>query len=251
MPFTIEQTLSGPARRPIGDRSHSLSAAVNRGMQVRELAVFLLLVVPSMILSFLAVKTGTLGFAITAVATILRDTGLVALVWLFLWKNGEPLGSIGLSSRSRWRDVVLGGALYVVLAPFVGSLENLLHAAGMSEPSTRLPNFLTVSRNAELILAVILVAVVAVAEEIIFRGYLIRRIAAVTGSTGAAVILSSVLFALGHGYEGTIGVITVGVTGLCFALVYLWRGSLVAPVTMHFILDFIGIVVVPLWKTHF
>jgi membrane protease YdiL (CAAX protease family) len=224
---------------------------VSRNVEVRELAVFLLLVVPSMILSFFAVKTGTLGFVTTAFATILRDTGLVALVWLFLWKNGEPLESIGLSSRSRWREIVLGGALYFVLAPVVGSVESLLHAAGISEPSTNLPNFLTVTGNAELILAVILVAVVAMAEEILFRGYLIRRIAAITGSTGAAVILSSILFALGHGYEGTIGVLTVGVTGLCFALVYLWRGSLVAPVTMHFILDFIGIVAMPLWKAHF
>ena len=250
MPFAIEQSLLGPDGISAGDKSHSLSSQINKGTQARELFVFLLLIVPSMILSFFVVKTGTLGFVTTAFATILRDSGLVALVWLFLSKNGEPLASIGLNNRGRRREIVLGGALYVVLAPVVGGVESLLHAAGMAEPSTRLPDFLTVTGNAELILAVILVAVVAIAEEIIFRGYLIRRITQITGSTGAAVALSSILFAFGHGYEGTIGVITVGVTGLCFALVYLWRGSLVAPVTMHFILDFTGIVAMPLWKAH-
>ena len=34
--------------------------------------------------------------------------------------------------------------------------------------------------------------------------------------------------------------------GLFFALVYVWRGSLIAPIIMHFLQDFIGIVVLPL-----
>jgi membrane protease YdiL (CAAX protease family) len=41
-------------------------------------------------------------------------------------------------------------------------------------------------------------------------------------------------------------VVTVGVMGLIFASVYRWRGSLVAPVAMHFMQDAIGIIVLPL-----
>jgi membrane protease YdiL (CAAX protease family) len=59
------------------------------------------------------------------------------------------------------------------------------------------------------------------------------------------VLLSSFIFSLGHGYEGTAGLATVGVMGAAFALVYLWRGSLVAPIVMHFLQDFIGIVLLP------
>ncbi len=83
-------------------------------------------------------------------------------------------------------------------------------------------------------------------EETIFRGYLILRFREVTSNTAAAVLLSAVLFSLGHGYEGSAGVVTVGVMGLVFALVYLRRRSLVAPMVMHFLQDFIGIVLVPL-----
>jgi membrane protease YdiL (CAAX protease family) len=100
--------------------------------------------------------------------------------------------------------------------------------------------------GAELALAVVLVAVVAVAEETIFRGYLLLRFRTVLGSTTAMVLLSSFIFALGHGYEGTAGLVTVGVMGAVFALVYLWRGSLTAAVVMHFLQDFVGIVLVPL-----
>ena len=91
-----------------------------------------------------------------------------------------------------------------------------------------------------------MIVVVAFAEETIFRGYLILRFKAVTGSLPAAILLSAVVFSLGHGYEGSAGVITVGVMGLLFALVYVWRQSLVAPMAMHFLQDFISIVLLPI-----
>jgi membrane protease YdiL (CAAX protease family) len=104
---------------------------------------------------------------------------------------------------------------------------------------------LTAKGIPELLLAGLLVLVVAVSEEIIFRGYLILRLRGVTGSTFGSVLLSALIFSLGHGYEGSAGVVTVGFMGLFFALVYLWRGSLVAPVVIHFLQDFTGIVLAP------
>jgi membrane protease YdiL (CAAX protease family) len=86
------------------------------------------------------------------------------------------------------------------------------------------------------------VTVVAVAEETIFRGYLILRFKAVTGRTGAAALLSSIVFSLGHGYEGMAGVISGFSIGVVLALVYLWRKSLVAPIVIHFLTDFATII---------
>jgi membrane protease YdiL (CAAX protease family) len=77
-------------------------------------------------------------------------------------------------------------------------------------------------------------------------GYLILRLTAVTGGVGTAAILSAIIFSIGHGYEGTAGVATVGVMGLGLAAVYLWRRSLIAPVVMHFLQDCLAIVVLPL-----
>jgi membrane protease YdiL (CAAX protease family) len=87
---------------------------------------------------------------------------------------------------------------------------------------------------------------VAIAEETIFRGYLLLRFRAINLSLPWAAVLSAVIFSLGHGYEGTSGVVTVGAMGLTFAVIYLWRQSLVAPMVMHFLQDFIGIVLAPL-----
>ena len=60
-----------------------------RGEQRVELVVFLFLIVPSMVLSLLAVKQGSLGFVVVATATIFRDLALVSLGLFFLWRIGR------------------------------------------------------------------------------------------------------------------------------------------------------------------
>jgi uncharacterized protein len=103
-------------------------------------------------------------------------------------------------------------------------------------------SFLKGQGSAEALLAVLLVTVVAVAEETIFRGYLLLRLLPLLRSTAASVLLSSAIFAVGHGYEGSAGLVTIGLMGIALALVYLWRRSLVAPIVMHFLQDFLSIV---------
>jgi membrane protease YdiL (CAAX protease family) len=214
--------------------------------QLFEVAVFLFLIVPSMTLSFFVVKQGSVGFLILATATILRDLALVSLILFFLWHNDESAGRIGWSSKNGWKDVALGIGLFIPFLIGNNLLDRGLHAVGFSSPSTPLPSYLTAKDMPQLVLAGLLVVVVALAEETIFRGYLILRLKAVTGSPLAAALLSAAIFSLGHGYEGSAGVITVGVMGLVFAFVYLWRQSLVAPIVMHLLQDFIGIVLLPL-----
>jgi CAAX protease family protein len=213
--------------------------------QVVEVAVFLFLIVPSMVLSLFVVRRGNLSFVLTAVATIFRDLGMVSLILFFLWRNGENVERIGWSFRRAVREAALGAALYI---PFVFSaalLERGLLRLGLSRPATPTPSFLAASGGAEFLLAAVLVAVVAVAEETIFRGYLLLRFQTLLRSPALAVLLSSVIFSLGHGYEGSAGLVTVGVMGAVFAVVYLWRQSLVAPIVMHFLQDFLSIVLLP------
>lgn len=238
-----------PAQKPVPVPTGTAGEAErNREERFWETLVFLFLIVPSMGISFFAVRQGNLGFVLVAVATILRDLSFVALIGFFLWRNREHWNRIGWKIKSGWNEVLLGAVLFVPLFFGSGLLEGLFRTMGLSKPPAPQPQFLTATGSKELVLAAVLVTVVAVCEEIIFRGYLIDRLATVTRSTAAAVLLSSLIFSLGHGYEGTAGMATVGVMGLIFALVYLWRGNLAAPIVMHFLQDFIGIVMVPLLR---
>lgn len=220
-----------------------------RKERLLEVSVFLFLIAPSIIISFFIVSQGNVSFVLIALSTILRDLALVSLIVFFVWRNGERLGLIGWSFRNVSREAVIGMWLFIPLFFGAGALDAGLQSAGFSAPAVPLPSLVAEKTAPEFVLAAVMVGVVAMAEETIFRGYLILRFREVTSNTPAAVLLSAVLFSLGHGYEGSAGVVTVGVMGLVFALVYLWRRSLVAPMVMHFLQDFIGIVLVPLLGT--
>jgi len=224
------------------------TAKVNRKEQLAEVSVFLFLIVPSMALSFFAMKPGGLSFPFVAVSTILRDLALVSLILFFIWRNHEPATWIGWTLKNSRKEIFLGVTLFIPFSFGTGLLEKGLQAIGLSVPSTPLPSFLAARGMVEFLLALVLVVIVAVAEETIFRGYLILRFKAFTSNPFRAALLSAVVFSLGHGYEGSAGVVTVGVMGLVFAFVYMWRGSLIAPVVMHFLQDFFGIVLLPLLR---
>ena len=229
-----------------GESQEVASTNTNRKVQLIEVLVFLFLIVPSLALSFMANQQGNIGFTVTAIATILRDLALVSLILFFLWQNRENVSQLGWVLRNGWREVLVGVILFVPVFFGASLLDSFLNSIGFTSPKAPLPSFLQSSGILQTILAIILVIVVAIAEETIFRGYLILRFKSLTNSAALAAILSAVVFSIGHGYEGSAGVITVGTLGLVFALVYLWRGSLIAPMVMHFLQDFISIVLISL-----
>jgi membrane protease YdiL (CAAX protease family) len=210
-----------------------------------EVVVFLFLIVPSMALSFFVVQQGRLGFELVATATILRDLSLVALVLFFLWRNGEPFQAIGWGAGHWGQEALVGLVLFPPLSLGATWLDGALHALGLSAPATPLPALTPGRSPGEVLLAVVLVAVVALSEETMFRGYLILRLESITGSPVAAVLLSALVFSMGHGYEGSAGVLTVAMMGIAFAGVYLWRRSLVAPIVLHLLQDLFSILILP------
>jgi membrane protease YdiL (CAAX protease family) len=223
------------------------SAPFNRREQLIEVLIFLFLIGPSLALSFLPGGTSNISFAVEATATILRDLSLLALIFFFLWRNREAIATIGWNARRLIVDVVIGVLLFIPMFFGAAWLESFLVNIGFSVPPPSNSSGITpANTTVDVLLAVLLVIVVAITEETIFRGYLIKRFASVIGSPAVALLLASVVFAVGHGYEGSAGVLTVGAMGLVFGIVYMWRKSLVAPMTMHFLQDLLAIVLAPL-----
>jgi membrane protease YdiL (CAAX protease family) len=214
--------------------------------QLIEVLVFLFLILPSMVLSLFVVRRGSVGFVFVAESVILRDLSLIFLVLYFVWSNREPVHRIGWIFEKRRRDIILGIVLFVPVLYGANLLEKALLSVGFSGGSKAVASLLTPKSWPELLLAVILVTIVAFSEETIFRGYLMLRFEAITESPIWAAVLSSLIFSIGHGYEESAGLITIGLMGFVFSLIYLWRRSLVAPIVMHFLQDFTGIVLVPL-----
>ncbi|MCK9275165.1 MAG: CPBP family intramembrane metalloprotease [Syntrophales bacterium] len=213
-------------------------------VQAIEVSILLSLILPSMIMSA-SLSKGNITFSMVAWSTVLSDIPLLALVIYFVWHNGEPLYAIGIRLQNWWKEAGIGVLIFIPIMYLIGAIQMLLKKAGLSVPHEA-PSFLVPSGGGEFILAIVFLIVVAVSEEVIFRGYLIRRFFVITKNPGVALVLSSAIFALGHGYERSGGMIGAGILGFAFGAVYLWRKNLAAPVVMHFIQNFIGIILVPL-----
>lgn len=253
IPPQAARSTVGPADKEVMDseeikatRVPEPKAAPSKRAQALEMLTFLFLIAPSLVFSFIAVRGGSLSFVLTAWATLLRDLALVCLILYFLWRNGEPLQQIGWTVADWSREVLVGLLLFPPLFYGAAILESSLNYVGLSSPKLA-PSSLVPGRSlSHTALAFFLVLIVAIAEETLFRGYLILRLRAVAGGTVAAVVLSAAIFSFGHGYEGSAGVVTVGFMGLYFAIVYVWRKSLIAPMVMHFMQDFLVVILIPL-----
>lgn len=150
-----------------------------------------------------------------------------------------PLSSIGLK-RPGWMTLVvaaLTAAALFALDPAIDWVIALLHVntdpgSGAGHPLGAMPYWYRA----------VLVVRAAVAEEVIFRGYAIERIEALTGSTTLAVIVSAAMFGYAHlAFWGWAPALNVAAGGLVLALVYVWRRDLGANILAHFIVDAIAL----------
>jgi membrane protease YdiL (CAAX protease family) len=213
-------------------------------IRLLEVGVFLFLILPSMLLSAPIARTGTLNFSFVATVSMLQDLALLSLILFFVYRNAEGWQSLGLTARNGVRELLVGILLYIPFTFIVRLISHALQWAGISLPQEA-PKFLIPNNPAQTALAIVFLIVVAVTEEVLFRGYLLLRFRQLLKNTSAAVIFSAVIFSVGHGYQGLAGMIAVGVMGIVFAVVYLWRHSLLAVMMLHFLQDFMAMIVGP------
>lgn len=75
-----------------------------------------------------------------------------------------------------------------------------------------------------------------IVEEIVYRGFVIWYLGQYM-SPWLAVGASSVVFGLGHSYQGASGALRCGLVGLAFGLCYVGTGSIWLPIIAHILLD--------------
>jgi len=86
---------------------------------------------------------------------------------------------------------------------------------------------------------VLLSLTAGVCEELLFRAFMFYYIPEMipTISTWWIVALSSIIFGLGHTYQGVKGVIVTSLMGVLFAKIYVLTNSIVICIIIHFLID--------------
>ena len=194
------------------------------------LAVTALWAIPVSMAAFAAGVAHHLGLALTFVVLV---PPIVLVAWAV---DRRSPGELGWPTRGRhWLGVLWGTG---VGAGLIAALAGIEHLVGLSRYRPVAPEWGPLSFNVlELVL-------VAIHEELLFRGYLLTNLAEGLGGAGARVrglILATTLTALGFviGHVGNpnvsvFGLVNIGLAGVFLALPFVLRGELGASIGLHF-----------------
>jgi len=174
---------------------------------------------------------------------------LLGFASISLWLRGSTWGAVGLRNPKNWFAVFL---LALVFAIAISVIVNLLvgpfveHLSGKAPDTSRFGN---IRGNLPVLVGWLIVAwtMAGFAEEMFFRGYLMNRISDLVGSGRAgwtsALLVSSLLFGLAHGYQGLAGAIGAAEIGLLLGVMYLWnKRNLWMNIACHGFIDSISLV---------
>lgn len=172
-------------------------------------------------------------------ANVALTQGLLgSLLVVGAWYTQIPLSAFGLApvfdSSLFAFGVTFGVALYAAneLAAAAADSVGFEHSDELREllaPS---------SAGGWLLLLGVVLPVIALFEEFLFRAALIGALTAGFGvSPWLLAVLSTVLFALGHGMQGPGGIVVTGVLGFVLAAAFVLTGSFLVVAVAHYLVN--------------
>jgi membrane protease YdiL (CAAX protease family) len=180
-------------------------------------------------------ERGALTLAVVGPLLLLDTLVVIALMVWFTRARGERVRDVWLGSRGIASESRVGLLLVPVVFVLAGVLLNairLLAPALRNVPVNPLEQMATGGAMEAAIFGVVAVIGGGVREEL-QRAFMLRRFEQHLGGAAVGVVLLSLAFGLGHVQQGLDAVITTGVLGAFWAVVYLRRRSAVAPVVSH------------------
>lgn len=173
---------------------------------------------------------------IELIALCAMTLSLIAVVNSVLRKRKLSIQSVGLGTAPLTRNVLIGLALGVALlvVDFVGMpLIEMVAPGSLERDSDEIGGLIAVLSPFALAPFAFLVAV---SEELFFRGFLMTRLRRGIGSWTVAVALTTAFFVAGHDIPpGAIPFIAI--PSIAWSIITIRRKSIVPAITSHFFLD--------------
>jgi len=180
---------------------------------------------------------------------------LLMLGWISLRVRGLRWRDVGFSRYRGWPITIGIGFFLGVLAEAFQLLvtQPILARVLGRQPDLELFRMLTGNIKMTLVFIGLSWTLAAFGEEMVWRGYVMNRVADVGERTPRAWIASLVIvhiaFGAAHGYQGLTGWIEEGIGGLWFGLMYLRTGrNLCVPIIAHGLGDTIDMILIFLGK---
>jgi hypothetical protein len=208
--------------------------------------------------SLITVALISLAAVFLIVSGVIRKQSLgiilsVILIVIAARRGETSFAQMGLIQPENWLSTVLLGLL-------IGSGLSLLFIMliePLIEHITKQPHDMSVvagvrgNWKALLSWLVVVWVVVAVGEEVLYRGFLMSQIIKLLGTSLLAlllnVLITSIIFGLSHSYQGRSGPWSTGIIGACLAVIYILSGfNLWLPILVHGVINTVSLIVTSL-----
>lgn len=164
----------------------------------------------------------------------------LVLGWISLRLRGVGWRGVGFTVPSGWRRALALGTVAGIGLEILSAFGVEPALARLFGRSADLSDFRPLVGNAALLLVVLAAnwILAALGEELVYRGYLMSRVAGLAGGTRAAWVASllavSALFGWGHVDQGLTGQVQAAYDGLMLGLLYLGaQRNLLVPIVSH------------------
>ncbi|QTD37146.1 CPBP family intramembrane metalloprotease [Polaribacter batillariae] len=201
-------------------------------------------------------------FLIVLIITVLIGLGIIGQLGFFIaialmltvhLLRKTNLSELGLCKPKSWTKILfLSLTLTIIILGIFNYLLNPLLFELFPPESKDLSRYDALRGNIPMLLIALMISWItaAFAEEIIWRGYILKNIAKLLGDKNyswiISLIITSSLFGLLHFVQGPIGIIQTGIVGLIFGLIFIVNGknNLWMNILIHGIIDTISMIAI-------
>jgi hypothetical protein len=180
-----------------------------------------------------------------------KTPALLVLGWISLRVRRLRWRNVGLTRKHKWPTLLafgVGAGLVIEGIELFISQPLLIH---FTHKQPDLSDFRALHGNVKLLLLGFLLTwtLAAFGEEMVWRGWLMNRVAGLGKRTKLAWIVSLILvnigFGFAHAYQGVTGIIDEGFMGLLLGIIYLTAdGDLFVPIIAHGVQDTIDLLLI-------
>lgn len=205
-----------------------------------SLIVLLLCAVGVMSMLTLQHSHGTASTTSLYIQTIIWLWVLSLFVYFGLRRRGTRLRDIFGQTWQSFDDALMDIGIFVgfwiaAMLILVGANAVLMKITGTPAPKTIPSELQMLAPKGAMGFALWLVLSVSagICEEFVFRGYLQRQFSALARNAAAGIVLSAIVFSVGHLYEGVLKAAVIGVFGILLGTLAYARRSLAPGMLAH------------------
>jgi membrane protease YdiL (CAAX protease family) len=186
------------------------------------------------VLGFAAGRPDSLDAGFVVALALGDSVLLIGLIFVFLGAHRESPQQVFLGQRPPRGELVAAIPLtFVALALAVGVLAGIQLFAPWLHTVDRNPLQELIETPGQAALFALVVVVAGGVREELQRAFLLRRFERSLGGGTTGVLVTSAAFGIGHYVQGADAMIATALLGGLWAVTYLRRGSVVAPLVSH------------------